>query len=126
MQLDVRNNVSVIIFKRKLNSDIKAIHRFFYTGNMRAQALHTRLRTKCSSLNDDLFLKRITDSPLCLCGNVENTDHYFMCCPLYRKQRTELYHKISQNSSVTLQIILSGNPLLSLPTNTLIFEAVHK
>ena len=72
------------------------------------------------------FKKRITDSPLCLCGNVENTDHYFMRCTLYRKQRAELNHKISKHPSVTLQILLFGNPLLSFPTNTLIFEAVHK
>ena len=38
------------------------------------------------ALNDDLFQKRITDSPLCLCGNVENTDHYFMRCPFYHEQ----------------------------------------
>ena len=126
LPLDVRNSDSVIIFKRKLNSDIKAIPRHFYAGNRRAQVLHTRLRTKCSSLNDDLFQKRITDSPLCLCGNVENTDHYFMRCPLYREQGAELNKKISQHSSVTLQILLFGNPLLSLPTNSLIFEAVHK
>ena len=94
MPLDVRNSDSVIIFKRKLNIDIKAIHRHFYAGNRRAQVLHTRLRTKCSSLNDDLFQKRITDSPLCLCGNLENTDHYFMHCPLYGEQRAELNQKI--------------------------------
>ena len=87
LSLNVRNSDSVIIFERKLNSDIKAITRHFYAGNRRAQVLHTRLRTKCSSLNYDLFQKRITDSPLCLCGNVKNTDLYFMRCQLYRKQR---------------------------------------
>ena len=54
-------------------------------------------------------------------GNVENIDHYFMRCPLYREQRAEINHKISQHSSVTLQILLFGNPL-SLPTNTLILK----
>ena len=81
LPLDVRNIDSVIIFKRKLNSDMKATPRYFYAGNRRAQVLHTRLRKKYSSLNDDLFQKRITDSPLCLCGNVENTDHNFMRNP---------------------------------------------
>ena len=50
---------------------------------------------------------------------MENTDHYFL-------QGTELFHEILQHTPVTLQILLSGNPLLSLHTNTLIFEAVHK
>ena len=126
LSLDVRNSDSIIIFKRKLNSDIKSIPRYFYAGNRRAQVLHTRLRTKCSSLNNDLFQKRINDSHLCLCGNVENTDHYFFHCRFYHAQRTELIHEISQHTPVTLQILLSGNPLLSLHTNTLILETVHK
>ena len=126
LSLDVRNSDSIIIFKRKLNSDINSIPRYFYAGNIRAQVLHIRLRTKYKSLNDDLFQKRINVSPLCLCGNVENTDHYFLHCRLYLAQRTELIHEISQHTTVTLQILLSGNHLLSLHTNTLIFEAVHK
>ena len=77
LSLDVRHSDSIIIFKRKLNSDIKYIPRYFYAGKRRAQVLHTRLRTKCSSNYDDLFQKRINDSPLCRCGNVENTYHYF-------------------------------------------------
>ena len=117
----MRNSDFIIIFKRKLSSDIKSIPRYFYAGNRRAQVLHTRLRTKCSSLNNDLFQKRINDSPLCLCGNVENTDHYFLHCRFYHAQRAELIHEISQHTQVTLQM----NPLLSLPTNTLIGEAVH-
>ena len=72
------------------------------------------------------FLKRINDSPLCLCGNVENTDHYFLHCRFYHAQRTELNHEISQHTPITLQMLLSGNPLLFLHTNTLIFEAVYK
>ena len=33
LPLDLRNSHSVFIFKRKLNSDIKAIPRHFYAGN---------------------------------------------------------------------------------------------
>ena len=64
LSLDVRNSDSIIIFKRKLDSDIKSITRYFYAGNRRAQVLHTRLCPKCSSLNDDLFQKRINDSKI--------------------------------------------------------------
>ena len=46
LPLDVRNSDYVIIFKRKLNSDIKAVPRHFYAGNRRARVLHTRLQTR--------------------------------------------------------------------------------
>ena len=98
LSLDVRNNNSVIIFKRKLNSDSKSIRSYFYAGNRRAQVLHTRLSIKCSSLNDDHFQKRINDSPLCLCGNVENTDHDFSRSRFYHAHRAELINEISQHT----------------------------
>ena len=125
-KLDVRNSDSVFIFNHKLNSDIYAIQRYFHACNRRIQVLHTRLRTKCSSLKNDPFQKHITGSSLCLCGNVENTDHYFMRCRLYREQRAELDHKISKYASVIFQNLLFGSHLLSLPTTSLIFEAVHE
>ena len=31
----------------------------------------------CSYLNFDIFMKNITDSPLCSCGTVEDAQHYF-------------------------------------------------
>ena len=97
--LDVRNSDSIIIFKRKLNADIKSISRYFYAGNRRAQVLLTRSRTKCSSPNDDLFQKRINDSSLCLCGNVENTDHYFLRRQLFMKSPStlKLHYKLSSH-----------------------------
>ena len=51
LPLDVRNCDSINSFKRKLNSDINVVPKYFYTGNRKAQVLHVRIRTKCSSLN---------------------------------------------------------------------------
>ena len=45
----------------------------YYTGCRKGQILLTRLRMNCSLLNFDLFVKNITDSPICLCGTIENT-----------------------------------------------------
>ena len=97
---------------------------YYYTGNRKHQILHARLRT--SSLNHDLFLKHITESHLCRSGGIENTDHYLMTCRLYRDQRAELINTVSQQTPVTLQILLYGNSMLSLQANIIIFEAVQK
>ena len=78
LPLDVRNCDSINSFKRKLNSDINVVPKYFYTGNRKAQVLRVRIRTKCSSLNNDLYQKGINESPLCLCGHVENADHFLM------------------------------------------------
>ena len=103
-----------------------SVPKYYHTGNRKLQILHARLRTKCSSLNHDLFLKRITESPLCRRGAIENTDHYLMTCRLYRDQRAELINTVSQQTPVTLHILLYGNSMLSPQANIIIFEAVQK
>ena len=70
---DVTQSESIAAFKHNLNRENLVVPKHFYTGKRHAQILHTRLRTKCSALNYDLFLKNITDSPLCRCGDIENT-----------------------------------------------------
>ena len=126
LPLDVRNSDSLNSFKRRLHDRDRYIPKYYYSGNRKLQILHTRLRTGCSSLNHDLFLKHITDSPLCRCGEIENTEHYFMSCRLYHNQRVDLRNIISRYTPVTLQIVLYGSNMLPLNINNAIFEAVHK
>ena len=125
LPLDVRNCDSINSFKRKLNSDMNVVPKYFYTGNRKAQVLHVRIRTKCSSLNNDLYQKGINESPLCLCGHVENADHFLMKCHNYQAQRVELVRAVSQHTSVTLQTLLFGNNSLPMNINIEIFEAVQ-
>lgn len=126
LSLETRNSDSVNSFKRLLNAGASVVPKYYYIGNRKLQILQTRLRTKCSSLNNDLFLKNIAESPLCRCGNVENAEHFFMSCQIYHAQRAELMLTVSQFTFITLQTLLYGNSTLPLHTNSLIFEAVQK
>ena len=100
--------------------------KYYFFGERQAQILHTRLRTKCSSLNHDIFLKNLTDSPLCRCGSIENAEHYLLQCILYRQQRIEMLNSVSQLCHLTLDVLLSGDSSLSIDTNNKIFLSVHK
>ena len=62
---EVRQLDSLDTFKQFLSRERERVPKFFYSGNRRGQLLHTRIRTNCSNLNNDLFLKNITDS-LCV------------------------------------------------------------
>ena len=73
----------------------------FITGKIHAQILRIRLRTNCSALNYNLFLKNITDSPLWRCGDIEKTYHFFIQCPHYRNSRTELFEAVSQYKEIS-------------------------
>ena len=80
-----------------------------YYGKRKTQILHTRLQTGCSSLNLDLFLKNITDSPLCNCGSIENVQHYFFHCIFFQHQRTLLFNDIRLYRTPTLNLLLCNS-----------------
>ena len=107
-------------FKYFLKKDNKPVRNYYYHGKRKTQILHTQLRTGCSSLNLDLFLKNITDSPLCICGSIENAQNYFFHC------RSLLLNNIRLYRTPTLNLLLYGDPLLSNEINQSIFHHVHK
>ena len=95
---------SVNSFKQSLNKDKPSIPSYFYTGSRIGQILHSRIRTNCSSLNLDLFLKNITESPLCRCGSIENAQHFFFHCRYYEVQRRELMIAVSPYLNPSLKL----------------------
>ena len=119
-----RNSSTITSFKYQLNQPNSYIPKFYYVGERRVQILHTRLRTKCNSLNYYIFTKNLTDSPLCRCGSVENTEHYLLQYRLYRQPRTEMLNSISQVCHVTLDVLLFGDSSMSNEANTTIFLSV--
>ena len=123
---EARQVDSLNMFKQFLNRDREKVPKYFYGGSRRGQLLHTRLRTNCSSLSNDLFLKNITESPLCQCGRIENAYHFFFDCPLYARQRIELFTILSQHHNLTLNLLLFGDALQSDDINSSIFEKVQK
>ena len=123
---EAKQSDSLNTFKYFLNKDKMRIPKHFHVGSRKAQVLYTRLRTNCSSLNLDLFWRNISDSPLCQCGSIENAQHYFFHCKYYQIQRIELLNTVSQYRIPSLSLLLYGNDSLSLDTNKIIFEKVHK
>ena len=83
---------SVNSFKSYLNRDRASIPKYYYVGSRKSQILYTRLRTNCSCLNHDLSLKNIVDSPLCRCGNIETTYHFFFFLSLLRTAEFRALH----------------------------------
>ena len=98
---DHRNVTTVGSFKCQLNHNKKVVPKHFCIGHRKLQVLHTRLKTKCSVLNCDLFIKNIVASTLCRCGEVENAEHYFLKYIFYRNQRADLICTVSQFCRVT-------------------------
>ena len=112
---NVRDVDTVDSFKRHLSQGRANVPKHYYSGRRRLQVLHKRLRTGCSSLKYDLCAKNIVNSPLrdCRSGAIENADHFFLRCHLYREHIVALQNSILQYSVFNLNVILKGNENLS-------------
>ena len=90
LSVEPKQSESVNSFKLLLTKGKSTVPDHYYIGSRKAQILHTRiLRTNCSSLNLDLFVKNFTESPLCRCGSIENAQHFFFHCKYFEVQRRE-------------------------------------
>ena len=126
LPVETKQSASLQCFKNYLKKNTQTqVPKHYYIGSRRAQILHTRLRTNCSSLNLHLFLKNITESPLCRCGSIENTEHFFLYCRYHQAQRDELISVITPYQVPTTNLFLYGDENLSEQTNKLIFESVQ-
>ena len=91
---EIRSSASLSVFKHKLNRDSKTPSEFYFIGKRLGQIYHARLRTNGCSLNQHLFSKNLIDNPLCICGSVEDTDHYLLTCNRFSNLRQELFNKV--------------------------------
>lgn len=121
---EIRNLPTLSLFKSYLTRNSQRTPKYFYSENRKLQILHTRLRTKCSSLNYHLFLRNISPTPLCDCGQVESNYHFFFECPFYNAQRHILFNNL-QEFDIDLDVLLFGNSDLSDNDNAIIFSNVQ-
>ena len=126
LSVETKQSESVNSFKLLLTKGKPTVPDHYYIGSRKAQILLTRIRTNCSSLNLDLFVKNITESPLCRCGSIENAQHFFFHCKYFEVQRRELLNAISPYVNPSLKLLLTGDSTLSPQINNEITLKVHK
>ncbi|MCG8047067.1 MAG: reverse transcriptase domain-containing protein, partial [Candidatus Thiodiazotropha endolucinida] len=123
---EIRNSPSPVSFKRQLDLNLASLPRYFCDGKRTGQIYHARLRMRCSSLNQHLFSRNIIDSPLCVCGAIETTQHFLFSCTRYTHLRQDLYTELQPICQPSLDVLLFGNHELSDSNNKQIFLAVQE
>ncbi|MCG8430160.1 MAG: hypothetical protein MJA29_03195, partial [Candidatus Omnitrophica bacterium] len=72
-------------------------------GDRKLNIFHTRFRLGFTTLNHDLFIRSIKESPYCRCGQVSETyRHYFLECTQYNDERDILLHDLNVNYGLDL------------------------
>ena len=119
---ETRASTSVTEFKLKLSEHRNKPPNYFYFGSRVAQIHHARLRLECSGLRHHLFKKNLVESPNCLCGSPETSNHFLFECPNYHQIRTQTLFDFLY---VPLKNMLFGEPRLVDDENERILDAVH-
>ena len=124
---DIRNLDSLAAFKTYLDRDqpIHVPNKLYFIGEREYQIIHTRLRNKCSSLNFDLFQKNLVASRLCQCGGIESSHHYLLEYGYYTIVRNKLFATIENFTTVSLDVLLYGDEILSFQENVTVFLEVQ-
>ena len=70
-----------------------------------------KLRTACSSLNHNLFLNNVVDSPNCSChqGVPETNSHYLFYCHRFNDSRNRYIESIDIPMNLTVDRLLFGS-----------------
>ncbi|MEW8185640.1 MAG: reverse transcriptase family protein [Candidatus Thiodiazotropha endolucinida] len=124
LPLHVRQSDSLETFKKYLNSDLSPSPSFYNAGSRLGQVLHTRLRLECSSLNAHLYSRNLVESPLCACGEIENTTHFIFKCPNHSVVRQTYLAELTQHC--TLKDLMFGQDGVRPSTNEDIFLRVQE
>ena len=83
LSVETKQPESVNSLKLLLTKGKSTVPDHYYIDSRKTKILHTRIRTDCSSMNLDLFVKNITESPLCRCESIENAQHFFFHCKYF-------------------------------------------
>ena len=126
LPIHVRNMNSVSSFKSYLSSSKPKSNKLYHYYKRWLQVIHTRLRTRCSTLFHHLFIKYVVDSPLCRCGSIETTQHFFFDCCRYDHIRPDLLNEVTCVTTPSLNVLLCGDDTKDFTANTKIFQAVHR
>lgn len=100
---------------------------FFTYGDRFLNIIHTKLRHNCA-LNNDLFRCNIINSPLCSCGKLEDTYHYFFTCNKYKDARNVLFNDVFQIVNLNIvntHVLLWGDSSISDNENKHLFTLVY-
>ena len=106
-------------------------NKLYGIGIRHYQIITSQMRMGFCDLRYDLYRRLCVESPLCACGEQEETiDHYFFDCRLYELERHELFDTLydilaSHDVDFNIETLLSGSKSLNFNTNKKVTYAVH-
>ncbi len=111
--------------------------KYYSYGPRKLNVLQCKLRLGCSDLNQDKHLIGISNTDLCVCGEIESADHYLLQCGNNLVSKIKMLDSITAvleakgmdggeiDQFIDVNLLLKGNADLSYEENTQIFSSVQ-
>ena len=97
---------------------------YYYGGNRLSQIHHSRMRLKCSPLNDFFFRCNLIESPQCACGApTENVANFLLECPRYEQVRSDTLGSLT---TLEIGVLLHSDLNKSYDWNSKLFHTVQE
>ncbi|XP_053404826.1 uncharacterized protein LOC128558706 [Mercenaria mercenaria] len=115
-------------FKSKLKNKFKSpiVPSFYLIGERFYNVVQTRIRNRCSNLNNDLFYNHLRDYPDCSCGHgIEDAEHFFFKCSHYADARRLLFINTRRFHPLSTHKLLHGIDSLTIEENKSLFLEVQ-
>ena len=122
---------------RLKNSSTTVVPKYYSYGPRKLNVLQCKLRLGCSDLNQDKHLIGISNTDLCVCGEIESADHYLLQCGNNLVSKIKMLDSITAvleakgmdggeiDQFIDVNLLLKGNADLSYEENTQIFSSVQ-
>ncbi len=121
-----RESPTLSRFKRVLKKPKHHVKPRFLVGNRTGQIMHSRMKLKCSGLNEDLHKNHIEESSECACGYyTESAEHYLLNCRKYDQIRANMFVNIPEEFRRNIETLMDGDDTLSEGKNKQLFEAIN-
>ncbi len=111
---------------------LKNVPKYLHYGKRNLNILHTKLRLGCSDLNYDKSLIGISDTSLCVCGDIENAEHFLLECGRNLVAKVKMLDSITDllasngiNDQIDVDLLLCGSDRLNVDNNKKLFSYVQ-
>ena len=80
----------------------------------------------CSALNAHLFIRKLVESPNCICGITETVSHFLLDCPCHTTLRQQVFFSLLDiPETIWLNLLIFGSVNLNDKENKAVFKSVQ-
>lgn len=121
---EAKSTKSIETFKRLITPTKLKVPEHFYTGDYKQRSRLCRMRNYNDDLNENLFSKNLSNTPMCTCGLPESMEHFLLNCTEHTLPRAEMLNSLLTINPINTKTLIGKSLHLPKDSNIKITKAV--